>query len=68
MGQEFVKAPANMNPWIGEMVLTAAAKVFSSSTQVGTGIMLNEFGIAHCWQVTSVSFAAAPPYLMSHLT
>lgn len=34
MGQEFVKKPANMGPWIGEMILTAAAKVFSSSTQV----------------------------------
>lgn len=34
MGQEFVKAAANMNPWIGEIVLTAAAKVFSNSTKV----------------------------------
>lgn len=33
MGQEFVKA-GNVPPWVGEMVLTAAAKVFSSSTQV----------------------------------
>lgn len=33
MGQEFVKA-GNVPPWVGEVVLTAAAKVFSSSTQV----------------------------------
>ena len=33
MGQEFVK-PGNAPPWLGELVFTAAAKVFSSSTQV----------------------------------
>jgi hypothetical protein len=33
MGQEFVKA-GNVPPWVGEVVLTAAAKVFSNSTQV----------------------------------
>jgi hypothetical protein len=33
MGQEFVK-PGNVPPFVGEMVLTAAAKVFSNSTQV----------------------------------
>lgn len=33
MGQEFVKA-GGVPPWVGEVVLTAAAKVFSSSTQV----------------------------------
>jgi hypothetical protein len=33
MGQEFVK-PGNAPPWIGELVFTAAAKVFSSSTLV----------------------------------
>lgn len=35
MGQEFVK-PGNAPPWLGELVFTAAAKVFSSSTQVTT--------------------------------
>jgi Protein of unknown function (DUF1769) len=35
MGQEFVK-PGNAPPWLGELVFTAAAKVFSSSTQVCT--------------------------------
>lgn len=33
MGQEFVKA-ANVSAWIAEMVLTGAAKVFSSSAHV----------------------------------
>jgi len=33
MGQEFVK-PGNAPPWLGELVFTAAAKVFSNSTQV----------------------------------
>ena len=33
MGQEFVK-PGNAPPWVGEVVLTAASKVFSSSTHV----------------------------------
>ncbi|KAI8468504.1 MAG: hypothetical protein J3K34DRAFT_522883 [Monoraphidium minutum] len=33
MGQEFVK-PGNAPPWVGEIVLTAASKVFSSSAHV----------------------------------
>jgi hypothetical protein len=33
MGQEFVK-PGNAPPWVGEIVLRAASKVFSSSAHI----------------------------------
>lgn len=42
MGQEFVKA-GNVPPWVGEVVLTAAAKVFSNSTQVDVSAPLPYF-------------------------
>eukprot|EP00878_Enallax_costatus_P000528 GHUV01000623.1.p1 GENE.GHUV01000623.1~~GHUV01000623.1.p1 ORF type:complete len:349 (+),score=116.38 GHUV01000623.1:263-1309(+) len=65
MGQEFVKQPANMNPWIGEMILTAAAKVFSSSTQVDVKAKLPYFMnpvLAAC-QLVNVSEPGSEPKL-----
>jgi hypothetical protein len=38
MGQEFVK-PGQAPAWVGDLVFTAAAKVFSNSTQVRNSIM-----------------------------
>lgn len=65
MGQEFVKAPANLNPWISEMVMTAAAKVFSSSTQVDIKAALPYFMnpvLAAC-QLVNVSEPGKEPPL-----
>jgi hypothetical protein len=42
MGQEFVK-PGNAPPWVGEVVLKAASKVFSSSTHVNVQSRLPYF-------------------------
>lgn len=64
MGQEFVKA-GNVPPWVGEMVLTAAAKVFSSSTQVDIYAKLPYFMnpvLAAC-QLVNVSEPGQEPQL-----
>lgn len=59
IGQEFVK-PGNAPPWLGELVFTAAAKVFSNSTKVRSR--------ACCWSLptplqahAAVTAAAAAP-------
>ncbi|WIA11789.1 hypothetical protein OEZ85_011882 [Tetradesmus obliquus] len=64
MGQEFVKA-GNVPPWVGEMVLTAAAKVFSSSTQVDIYAKLPYFMnpvLAAC-QMVNVALPGSEPSL-----
>jgi hypothetical protein len=64
MGQEFVKA-GNVPPWVGEMVLTAAAKVFSSSTQVDIYAKLPYFMnpvLAAC-QIVNVAVPGSEPSL-----
>jgi hypothetical protein len=64
MGQEFVKA-GNVPPWVGEMVLTAAAKVFSSSTQVDIYAKLPYFMnpvLAAC-QIVNVARPGSEPSL-----
>lgn len=64
MGQEFLKA-GNVPPWVGEMVLTAAAKVFSSSTQVDIYARLPYFMnpvLAAC-QMVNVSRPGEEPQL-----
>jgi hypothetical protein len=64
MGQEFVKA-GNVPPWVGEMVLTAAAKVFSSSTQVDIYAKLPYFMnpvLAAC-QMVNVAVPGSEPSL-----
>lgn len=64
MGQEFVKA-GNVAPWVGEVVLTAAAKVFSSSTQVDITAQLPYFMnpvLAAC-QMVNVSLPGSEPTL-----
>uniref|UniRef100_A0A383W2N9 Domain of unknown function at the cortex 1 domain-containing protein n=1 Tax=Tetradesmus obliquus TaxID=3088 RepID=A0A383W2N9_TETOB len=64
MGQEFVK-PGNAPPWVGELVMTAAAKVFSSSTQVDAYAALPYFMnplLAAC-QLVNVSKPGSEPQL-----
>eukprot|EP00879_Flechtneria_rotunda_P032532 GHRR01035751.1.p1 GENE.GHRR01035751.1~~GHRR01035751.1.p1 ORF type:complete len:270 (+),score=84.24 GHRR01035751.1:216-1025(+) len=64
MGQEFVKA-GNVPPWVSEMVLTAAAKVFSNSTQVDIYAKLPYFMnpvLAAC-QLVNVSQPGQEPEL-----
>jgi hypothetical protein len=64
MGQEFVKA-GNVPPWVGEVVLTAAAKVFSSSTQVDITAQLPYFMnpvLAAC-QIVNASLPGSEPAL-----
>lgn len=64
MGQEFVKA-GNVPPWVGEVVLTAAAKVFSNSTQVDIYAKLPYFMnpvLAAC-QLVNVSQPGSEPQL-----
>lgn len=64
MGQEFVKA-GNVPPWVGEVVLTAAAKVFSSSTQVDIYAKLPYFMnpvLAAC-QLVNVAQPGSEPQL-----
>lgn len=64
MGQEFVKA-GNVPPWVGEVVLTAAAKVFSSSTQVDIYAKLPYFmnPVLACCQLVNVSQPGSEPQL-----
>jgi hypothetical protein len=64
MGQEFVKA-GNVPPWVGEVVLTAAAKVFSSSTQVDIYAKLPYFmnPVLACCQLVNVSQPGSEPEL-----
>eukprot|EP00877_Chromochloris_zofingiensis_P008387 jgi/Chrzof1/3801/Cz13g09100.t1 len=62
MGQEFVKA-GNVPPWIGEVVLTAAARAFSKSTQVDVYARLPYFMnpvLAAC-QLVNVSAEGEQP-------
>lgn len=64
MGQEFVRA-GNIPPWIAEMVLSAAAKVFSASAQVDIWAMLPYFMspvLAAC-QMVNVSKPGQEPSL-----
>ena len=64
MGQEFVKAGA-VPPWVGEVVLTAAAKAFSNSTQVDVYAPLPYFMnpvLAAC-QLVNVSKEGEQPAL-----
>lgn len=65
MGQEFVKA-GNVPPWVGEVVLTAAAKVFSSSTQVDIYAKLPYFmnPVLACCQLVNVSHPGSEPQLI----
>eukprot|EP00775_Hariotina_reticulata_P003808 gene3808-4065_t len=63
MGQEFVK-PGNAPPWVGELVFTAAAKVFSNSTQVDAYATLPYFMnplLAACQLVNVSRPGSAPP-------
>jgi len=63
MGQEFVK-PGSAPPWVGELVFTAAAKVFSNSTQVDAYATLPYFMnplLAACQLVNVSRQGSAPP-------
>lgn len=65
MGQEFVK-PGNAPPWVGELVFTAAAKVFSNSTQVDAYATLPYFMnplLAAC-QLVNVSAPGSAPAMV----
>lgn len=46
MGQEFMQG-ANVPEWVAEMVLTAAAKVFSNSTKVRQRLPPGVFMLCH---------------------
>eukprot|EP00775_Hariotina_reticulata_P003271 gene3271-3548_t len=65
MGQEFVKA-GNIPPWVSELVLTTAARVFSQSAQVEIYALLPYFMsplLAAC-QLVNVSQPGEQPALM----